>query len=169
MKIRIFKKADCMAVYQLFHDTVHSVNTRDYSINQVEAWANTEISQDYLDVWCQALLESYTLVIVKTFEPYHNNEFNEQVIGFGNLTKDGYLDRLYVHKDHIGKGIGNQLADQLEAYAKGLGLKEIVTHASITARPFFEKRGYQLIKEQTVERNNQQLTNYIMIKQLHKY
>lgn len=164
MKIRRYRKADCMTVYQLFHDTVHSVNTRDYSINQVEAWANTKISQDYLDVWCQALLESYTLVIVKTFEPYNNNEFNEQVIGFGNLTKDGYLDRLYVHKDHIGKGIGNQLADQLEAYAKDLGLKQIVTNASITARPFFEKRGYQLIKEQTVERNKQQLTNYIMKK-----
>jgi putative acetyltransferase len=112
-----------------------------------------------LNKWCQPLQNSYSLIY---FE-------KENILGFGNITETGYLDRLYVHKDHIGKGIGNKLVEQLEAYAKDLGLKEIVTHASITARPFFEKRGYQLIKEQTVVRNNQHLTNYIMIKQLHKY
>lgn len=26
--------------------------------------------------------------------------------------------------------------------------EDIVTHASVTARPFFEKRGYKVVKEQ---------------------
>lgn len=42
---------------------------------------------------------------------------------------------------------------------------KIVTHASITARPFFEKRGYAVIKEQQVERQGIFLTNYVMVKQ----
>ena len=40
----------------------------------------------------------------------------------------------------------------------------IVTHVSITARPFFEKRGYRVVKEQQVERRGIRLTNFVMEK-----
>lgn len=42
--------------------------------------------------------------------------------------------------------------------------RNIVTHASITARTFFEGRGYKVVKEQQVERKGIFLTNYVMIK-----
>ena len=38
----------------------------------------------------------------------------------------------------------------------------ISTHASITAKPFFEKRGYRVIREQQVERQGVALTNFVM-------
>ena len=41
----------------------------------------------------------------------------------------------------------------------------ILVHASITARPFFEKRGYRVIKEQKVERQGVLLTNFVMEKE----
>ena len=40
----------------------------------------------------------------------------------------------------------------------------VITHASITATKFFEKRGYQVIKEQQVERQGIFLTNFVMEK-----
>ena len=40
----------------------------------------------------------------------------------------------------------------------------VTTHASITARPFFEKRGYRVVKEQQVERHGVLLTNFVMEK-----
>ncbi len=49
---------------------------------------------------------------------------------------------------------------RLEAYVKD----SITTHASITARPFFEKRGYRPVKEQQVERKGILLTNYVMVR-----
>ena len=42
----------------------------------------------------------------------------------------------------------------------------MVTHASVTARPFFERREYAVRKEQQVERKGVLLTNYIMDKTL---
>ena len=42
----------------------------------------------------------------------------------------------------------------------------MTTHASITARGFFEKRGYRLIRAQQVERSGERLTNYVMEKPL---
>ena len=41
---------------------------------------------------------------------------------------------------------------------------KITTHASITARPFFLKRGYRVVREQQVERGGILLTNYVMEK-----
>ncbi len=151
MSIKIYEQKYCQQLYNLFYDTVHTINQKDYNKAQLDSWAT--LSPD-LDKWCQPLKDSYSLIY---FE-------RDNIIAFGNITKEGYLDRLYVHKDHNGKGIGTLLADQLETYVTDLGLREIVTQASITARPFFEKRGYQIIKKQTVERNNQKLINFIMKK-----
>ena len=52
------------------------------------------------------------------------------------------------------------ICDALEAAVKG----KIVTHASVTARPFFEKRGYTVVRAQQVERVGVLLTNFVMEK-----
>lgn len=45
---------------------------------------------------------------------------------------------------NVWAGIATAICDQLEQFAEG----NITTHASITARPFWEKRGYKVVKEQ---------------------
>ena len=42
--------------------------------------------------------------------------------------------------------------------------KEYITHASLTARPFFEQRGWQAVREQEVERRGVRLKNVVMHK-----
>ena len=56
------------------------------------------------------------------------------------------------------------LGDRLE-YLRGLDKRKEEVAASITARPFFEKRGYRVIREQQVERKGILLTNYVMEKE----
>ena len=86
---------------------------------------------------------------------------NGEIVGFGDIDSSGYLDRLFVHKNHQHKGIATAICDELESSVTG---KKIITHSSITAKPFFEKRGYRVKKEQTVVRNGISLTNFIMEK-----
>ena len=85
---------------------------------------------------------------------------NHMMIGFEDIDKTGYLDHLYVHKDYQRKGIATALCDKLEAVVQN----EIVTHVSIAAKAFFEKRGYQTIKAQEAVRQGIPLTNFVMIK-----
>lgn len=73
---------------------------------------------------------------------------NDVIVGFGDIDKTGYLDRLFVHKDNQRKGIATAICNQLEQFVEG----NITTHASITARPFFEKRGYKVVMEQQAEK-----------------
>ena len=86
-------------------------------------------------------------------------EINGNTAGFGDIDLNGYLDRLYVHKDFQRKGVASSICNALE---KVVDSDKIITHASITAKGFFEKRGYKVIKEQQVKRQGIILTNYIM-------
>lgn len=147
IRIRDYESADCEAMAKLFYDTVHTVNARDYTQAQLNAWATGSVD---LTAWDASFLGHKTLVAEK----------NSQILGFGDLAEDGYLDRLYVHRDWQGKGIATAICDALEKSVRG----SVTTHASITARPFFEHRGYVVRREQHVERQGIRLTNYVMEK-----
>ena len=149
MIIREYMPADCKEITELFYNTVHSVNARDYTVEQLNVWATGEVD---LQKWNASLMEHYSLVAVE----------NGAIVGFGDIDKTGYLDRLYVHKDYQRQGIATAICDKLE---NAVDCSRIVTHASITAKPFFEKRGYRTLQEQQVERKGVLLTNYIMEKQ----
>jgi putative acetyltransferase len=73
-----------------------------------------------------------------------------------------------VDKDHQGKGIASAICDRLENHAIENGVSAISTHASITAKHFFERHGYKVIKEQQVNRSGIKLTNFVMEKSITK-
>ena len=103
-----------------------------------------------LKQWNQSLKEHFTLVAV----------CDGIIVGFGDIDASGYLDRLFVHANYQGQGIATAICNILEASVVG----NIITHSSITAKTFFEKRGFSTVKEQQVERQGIFLTNFVMIK-----
>ena len=155
MEIRAYRREDIKEIAELFYNTVHTVNAADYTEEQLDAWADGNIDTA---AWDRSFREHRTLVAVMTSDPGNGAE---QIVGFADMDGTGYLDRLYVHKDFQRCGIASALCDHLE---QEVDAETITTHASITARPFFEKRGYKVVKEQHVERKGVLLTNYVMKK-----
>jgi putative acetyltransferase len=150
MIIREYKPTDCEDLVKLFYHTVHTINAKDYSQEQLKVWATDKID---LEVWNRSLSEHFTVVAVE----------NNIIVGFGDIDNSGYLDRLYVHKDYQRRGVATIICDKLEQAVK---VNKIITHASITAKPFFEQRGFKVVKEHQVVRNRIALTNYVMEKQV---
>lgn len=62
MIIRKYQPSDCEAFTQLFYQTVHTVNAKDYTQEQCNAWASGSVD---LDKWDQTLHQNYSLVAVK--------------------------------------------------------------------------------------------------------
>ena len=153
MNIRSYRAADCPLLAQLFYDTVHTVNARDYSPAQLAAWATGSVD---LAAWNRSFLQHHTLVAIDA----------DQIVGFGDMDQDGFLDRLYVHHAFQRRGVARAILQQLEEQAKARGVTRFTTHASITARPFFERFGYVVLQSNEVVRAGISLTNYTMEKRI---
>ena len=147
--LRPYRPEDCPALAALFYETVHTVNAAHYTPAQLDAWAPA-CGPD-LAAWDKSFRAHRTLVA----------ELDGRLAGFGDIDPAaGYLDRLYVHKDLQGRGVATALCNALEEAAAG----PVVTHASVTARPFFARRGYRVLRAQQVERRGVTLANYVMEK-----
>ena len=123
--LRPYRTEDCAALAALFYETVHAVNARDYTPQQLDAWATGEVD---LDAWDRSFREHDTVIA----------EQNGSIVGFGDMDASGYLDRLYVHKDCQGRGVASAICAWLERRSAAA---EYITHASLTARPFLEQKG----------------------------
>lgn len=94
MEIRPYKPIDLEQIAQLFYETVHAVNIKDYTERQVNAWATGNIN---LKEWGTSFLKHLTYVATE----------KDMIIGFGDIDETGYLDRIYVHKDFSRSGCCN--------------------------------------------------------------
>ncbi len=148
--LRSYRDEDLDEILLLFYETVHSVNLRDYSPAQSDAWAPKNPCRAR---WKHSLSAQDTLVA----------EENGKIVGFANWDRLDHFDCLYVHKDFQRQGIASLLTDEIERRASQRS-PTIHVEASITARPFFENRGYVVIRDQIVERLGQKMKNFIMIK-----
>lgn len=148
MFIRKYRSTDCPHLIDLFYNTVHSVNARNYTQEQLNAWAPQKTADE---TWNQKFLSQFTIVAIK----------NNTIVGFGSIDQKGYIDMLFTHKDYQKQGIAKAICEKLETE---FPVSRIITHASVTAKPFFEKRGYQTVKEQKIQRNQIALSNYLMEK-----
>lgn len=151
MIIREYKPMDCAIMAKLFYNTVHTINANDYTNEQLNAWATGNID---LEAWNHSFLEHYTLIA----------ERDGKIVGFADMEKTGYIDRLYVHMDCQREGIATALINELEQHARKSGIFTFEAYASITAKPFFEKRGYTVDTKNQAIRNGIMLVNYKMVK-----
>ena len=124
MFVRGYQMSDCKEITELFYNTVHTINAKDYTKEQLDVWAT---GQADLEKWNQSLQEHYSIVAID----------NKIIVGFGDIDKDGYLDRLFVHSNYQGKGVATAICNQLEQAVDG----KITTYASITDYPFFKNKG----------------------------
>jgi len=155
--IRPYQSTDTFPLMTLFYETIHTVNLRDYTQEQVAAWAPLPPEQMDFAAWAESLGRRTTFVAESDAG---------MVVGFGELEEDGHINRFYCHKDYQGVGVGTALLAVIEATAREWQLTRLFTEASITAKPFFERRGFSVLAQQSVERFGIALTNYRMEKTL---
>ncbi|HCW74207.1 MAG TPA: GNAT family N-acetyltransferase [Clostridiaceae bacterium] len=152
MKFRSYESKDCEEIIKLFQETVHTVNARDYGKDQLDVWAT---GREDLVKWDNSFKDHVTIVA----------EENGSIVGFGDMDREGYLDHLYVHKDHQRKGVAAKIVGALENEAEFHDIPAFTTFSSITAKPFFEKMGYRVMYKNTVIREGVELINYFMKKE----
>lgn len=154
MRIRKARPEDAKEIVKLVRDTVRKVNIKDYSKEQIEAWAKTNRADKYRKMLEEGrkvyvAIDKGEMVGMATFKPE-----KEQIGGF------------YIKHDKIGRGIGKKLNERIEKEAKKEGITEITLYSTTTAISFYQKRGYKKIRRSYVEMNNVKVPVVIMKKKL---
>ena len=148
MIIRPYRSSDCPTLAQIYYDTIHTVNAADYTPAQLDAWATGNVD---LQVWDTYFLERHSFVA----------ELDGQIVGFADMDSSGYLGRLYVRHDFLGRGIGKTLCQAAEMAVK---VPKYTLHSSVTAKPFYEKMGYRAVEMRQMPRKDQFITIFVMEK-----
>ena len=149
--IRPVKKSDLSELQALFVETITSICKSDYSAEQIDAWTG---SVKNTQRWVDKLSSQYFLVA----------QLDNKIAGFASLEGADYLDFLYVHKDHQGQGIATRLYLAIEEEAEKKGAAFLHSDVSITARSFFESRGFKILQPQSHKIGNVEINNYKMAK-----
>lgn len=152
LSIRDYEPADAGATIDIFLRAIRDVASKDYTPAQIDAWAKVDDAK----VWAQWRASRPTWLAICDGTP----------VGFSDLTPDGCLDMMFVHPEHQGKGVASLLLATVEKAAREQRLRRVFTEASLTARPFFERKGFIVLAAQTVEKRGQRLANFRMEKHL---
>ncbi|EMW44146.1 acetyltransferase family protein [Escherichia coli 2788150] len=115
--------------------------SQHYSPQQIAAWAQIDESR-----WKEKLAKSQVRVAV----------INAKLVGFITCVEH-YIDMLFVDPEYPRRGVASALLKPLIKSES-----ELTVDASITAKPFFERYGFQTVKQQRVECRGEGFINFYM-------
>lgn len=149
--VRKYRKHDLEAVVALFGRSVRQIAGRDYDKQQIAVWA-----PEYpdMDAWA-ARLGSGTVLVA---------EEGERMVGFARLDEEQHIDLLYVDPLSERRGVAKRLVEELTEIVKERGVRKLHADVSVTARPFFEAQGFEVMESQLVERRGVVLKNFHMVR-----
>lgn len=150
--LRPMLPADAAFLAAIYRVSVMELTGDDYSEAQQAAWAETSGDPDF------AAKLSNQLTLVATI--------NSAPVAFISLKGADHVGMLYVHPGVVRQGIATMLYDAIEKLAAARGAKQLTVDASDTARPFFEKQGYEGVHRNTIPLGDEWLGNTHMRKRL---
>lgn len=151
--LRPYLPADLPLLAEIRFAAIEELTSEDYDEAQRQAWAS---AADDEDAFAQKLENGLTLVALISGGP----------VGFIVLQGKDLIDELYVHPAVARTGVASALVDAVEKLAASRGTAKLETDASDTAKPFFERHGYQAVHRNTVEIDGVWLGNTRMTKTL---
>ncbi|MEW8562532.1 MAG: GNAT family N-acetyltransferase [Candidatus Thiodiazotropha sp.] len=149
MNIRSARNNDTTRIAGLFTESVHKTASSSYNREQLDAWAPHPPD---LKQWRSRLSECETLVA----------EVETELAGFISFTSGGHIEFLFTSPSFARQGIASQLYRNALNMLKDKSIDRITTAASLEARPFFERQGFQVTKKETVMLDGVPLKRFIM-------
>ncbi|MFN0136882.1 MAG: GNAT family N-acetyltransferase [Phycisphaerae bacterium] len=139
MRIRTAENKDAVAIADIRERTIRTIVAplNQYSADEIEAWASNFSAQHV-----QAFIEQGNYLVA---------ELEGRVVGFGRLQIESATEALvrgvFVDADCVGRGIGSALATELLKLAHTLGIESVELVATLNARSFYERLGFEFLKQ----------------------
>jgi len=124
---------DARAILECHHSAVHEIACADYPAPILNEWS-----------------PAVTAERVDSYSPQDTTLVAEiasgTIVGFGELVaSNNELRALYVSAYAGGLGVGSAILKELEHLARAAGCPSLTFNSSITAEPFYLRRGYSIV------------------------
>lgn len=153
MEIRRFRLGDETALLRVHISAIRIISSHDYTPEQIEAWAPSDLDAD---LWVRRIREIAPFVV----------EVGNEIVGYADVQRNGYIDQFFVSGTHGRQGIGKRLMARIHEEALCLGLTDLTSDVSKTAEPFFALHGFQVVERRFPIRRGVILQNALMRKVL---
>ena len=155
ISIRNFRSGDEAPLRAVFHASVHGLACRNYTPEQLAAWAPLEHDSA---TWAERMRANQPFIA--------HVDGGTAVAGFADLQPGGYIDMFFVAPAHAGQGVARALMAHLHTQAAQRGTTQLHADVSLTAEPFFTASGFEVEERQQVQRAGVVLHNARMVKRL---
>jgi len=149
MNIRKYMPGEELLLHEVFFSSIHENATEFYSKEQLQAWAPADFDKEKWKAKIKA---------INPFVMMLNNE----IVGYADLQKDGYIDHFFVKGGFAGKGLGSKLIQKILKEAEKLKIPCLYSNVSLAAQSLFTKHGFRIEKKQQVLMNGLILENALM-------
>ena len=153
MTERRYAPTDLPQIMTVYREAIHTLAAPFYAREQLDAWAPPD---QMVDRWEQRMAQVRTIVI----------EDEGMIAGFASYDLVGHLDLLFVHPRFARRGVATRLCAAVERELRAAGVSRIFTEASLAARVFFERNGFRVVAEESVECRGAYLRRYAMDKEI---
>ncbi|MFK8186474.1 MAG: GNAT family N-acetyltransferase [Phormidesmis sp.] len=148
-EIRKYISGEEEALWAIYFGAVRNVCIRDYTDEQVKAWAPDEVD---MDSWREKIRQLNPYVAV----------LEGEIVGYADLQHDGCIDHFFIDCQYQRRGVGNDLMVEIIANAQSKGISKLYSHVSKTAKDFYLAQGFKVFRDNTVTVRGVDFTNFIM-------
>lgn len=147
--IREFRVGDEPALSLVYFSAVHEIARADYTAAQLDAWA----PRQYDGAAWAARMQGIRPFVAKR---------RGNIVGYADVQPNGYIDHFFVIGSAARTGVGTLLMRRIHETATQRSIPLLTSHVSITARPFFEKFGFEVVAPQNVTIRGVPMINFQM-------
>jgi putative acetyltransferase len=130
--LREFRPGDEPALRAVFESAIHEVAIRDYTQEQVDAWAPRSWDPA---LWATRMQGIAPFVV----------ERDGEIVAYADVQPNGYIDHFFVGARAGRQGIGGLLMRRIHERAAELGIAVLTSEVSRTAQPFYRHFGFEIV------------------------
>ena len=133
-RVRPATTSDADAICAVHVASIRGLCAADYTAEQIDGWAGAK----HPDRYRRAMAEGERMFVAEM----QTGATGGAIIGLAGILRNE-IRAVYVHPDHVGRGVGGALLAALEEQARSDGIESLALHSTVNARSFYLKHGYR--------------------------
>ncbi len=155
MKCQISRATDhdLPLMQRLFYQTITSYGAKLFTKEEITIYSRLASDKVY---WQQKFKKDFI----------YNAKLNGEIVGSFSMDTLGNIEYIFVHQEYLGRGIASKLYQTIEKIARESNIGTLTTSVNELTRSFFERRGFEIVKNAIKVVGGAEVVSYSGVKHL---